>query len=206
MLEDDYDSEYRYESQPIAALQGLDRDARVVYIGTFSKVLFPALRVGYVVIPPDLVPRFAAVRQAMDILSPTQPQAVLADFLEEGHFGRHLRRMRQLYGARRDALVAAIRGELGEALQVQGDQAGVHLVATLEKTADDRAIAERAARAGLWVMPLSSCYAGTGHAPRLRARVRRHRGGRDDGGRPPAAARPVGLSRRQGRASTALCR
>ena len=68
--------------------------------------------------------------------------------------------MRQLYGARRDALVAAIRGELGEALQVQGDQAGVHLVATLEKTADDRAIAERAARAGLWVMPLSSCYAG----------------------------------------------
>jgi GntR family transcriptional regulator/MocR family aminotransferase len=160
VLEDDYDSEYRYESLPIAALQGLDRDARVVYIGTFSKVLFPSLRVGYVVIPPDLLPRFAAVRQAMDILSPTLPQAVLADFLEEGHFGRHLRRMRQLYGARRDALVAAIRAELGEALQVQGDQAGVHLVATLARTADDRALAGRAARTGLWVMPLSSCYAG----------------------------------------------
>ncbi|MET0553331.1 MAG: PLP-dependent aminotransferase family protein [Vicinamibacteria bacterium] len=160
VLEDDYDSEYRYESLPIAALQGLDRDARVVYFGTFSKVLFPALRVGYLVIPPDLVARFAAVRQAMDIMAPTLTQAVLADFLEEGHFGRHLRRMRQLYGARRDALVAAIRRELGEALQVQGDQAGVHLVATLAKTADDRAIAERAARAGLWVMPLSSCYAG----------------------------------------------
>ena len=160
VLEDDYDSEYRYESQPIAALQGLDRDARVVYIGTFSKVLFPALRVGYVVIPPDLVPRFAAVRQAMDILSPTLPQAVLTDFLQEGHFGRHLRRMRQLYGARRDALVLALRGEIGDALQVQGAQAGVHLVATLARPADDRAIAERAARAGLWVMPLSSCYAG----------------------------------------------
>jgi GntR family transcriptional regulator/MocR family aminotransferase len=158
VLEDDYDSEYRYRSQPIAALSGLDRDARVVYIGTFSKVLFPSLRVGYVVIPPDLVPRFAAVRQAMDILSPTLPQAVLADFLQEGHFGRHLRRMRQLYGARRDALVAALQAELGDTLRVQGDQAGVHLVATFARPVDDRAIAERAARAGLWAMPLSSCY------------------------------------------------
>jgi GntR family transcriptional regulator/MocR family aminotransferase len=160
VLEDDYDSEYRYGSQPIAALQGLDRDARVVYIGTFSKVLFPSLRVGYVVVPPDLVPRFAAVRQAMDILSPTVPQAVLADFLHEGHFARHLRRMRQLYGARRDALVDALRAELGDTLQVQGDQAGVHLVATLAPRADDRALAVRAAAQGLWAMPLSSCFAG----------------------------------------------
>jgi GntR family transcriptional regulator/MocR family aminotransferase len=160
VLEDDYDSEYRYGSQPIAALQGLDRDARVVYIGTFSKVLFPSLRVGYVVVPRDLVPRFAAVRQAIDILSPAIPQAVLTDFLQEGHFGRHLRRMRTLYGARRDALVAALRSQVGGVLQVQGDQAGVHLVATFARPADDRQVAERAARAGLWVMPLSSCYAG----------------------------------------------
>jgi GntR family transcriptional regulator / MocR family aminotransferase len=160
VLEDDYDSEYRYGSQPIAALQGLDRDARVVYIGTFSKVLFPSLRVGYLVVPPDLVPRFAAVRQAMDILSPTIPQAVLTDFLLEGHFGRHLRRMRQLYGARRDALVAALRDEIGDALQVQGDQAGVHLVATFARLVDDGQVALRAAQSGLWVMPLSSCYAG----------------------------------------------
>jgi GntR family transcriptional regulator/MocR family aminotransferase len=159
VLEDDYDSEYRYGSQPIAALQGLDRDARVVYIGTFSKVLFPSLRAGYLVVPPDLVPRFAAVRQAMDILSPTIPQAVLADFLLEGHFGRHLRRMRQLYGARRDALVAALRDQIGDALQVQGDQAGVHLVATFARRVDDRQVALRAAQGGLWVMPLSSCYA-----------------------------------------------
>lgn len=160
VIEDDYDSEYRYESQPVAALQGLDRDARVVYIGTFSKVLFPALRVGYVVIPKDLVPRFAGVRVAMDDFPATLNQAVLADFLHEGHFARHLRRMRQLYAERRSALVAAIRGTLGAALQVQGDQAGVHLVATLAKTLGDRSIALRAAEAGLWVMPLSSCYFG----------------------------------------------
>ena len=105
IIEDDYDSEYRYESLPVAALQGLDRDSRVIYIGTFSKVLFPALRLGYIVIPADLVGRFAAVREAMDIFPPTLYQAVLADFLGEGHFGRHIRRMRLLYRERRAALV-----------------------------------------------------------------------------------------------------
>jgi GntR family transcriptional regulator/MocR family aminotransferase len=90
IIEDDYDSEYRYESQPIAALQGLDRDARVVYVGTFSKVLFPALRVGYVVVPPDLVDRFSAVREAIDICPAGFLSAVLAEFISEGHFARHL--------------------------------------------------------------------------------------------------------------------
>ena len=160
ILEDDYDSEYRYESLPVAALQGLDRDARVIYIGTFSKVLFPALRVGYIVIPADLVPRFAGLREAMDIFAPTLPQAVLAEFLHQGHFARHLRRMRQLYRERRSALVAAIRSELGASLQVMGEQAGVHLVATLSNKASDRQISSRAARQGLWAMPLSSCYLG----------------------------------------------
>ena len=101
VIEDDYDSEYRYESFPIAALQGLDRDGRVIYIGTFSKVLFPSLRVGYLVIPPDLVPRFVAVREAMDIFPASLPQAALTDFINEGEFGRHLRRMRALYADRR---------------------------------------------------------------------------------------------------------
>src|SRR5262249_35358996 len=130
LLEDDYDSEYRYESQPIAALQGLDRDARVIYVGTFSKVLFPALRVGYLVLPADLVPRFAAGREAMDIFPATLYQAVLTDFVNEGHFGRHLRRMRQTYRERRDALVQALGEELGGGLEVQGGQAGLHLAAT----------------------------------------------------------------------------
>ncbi|HKI00732.1 MAG TPA: PLP-dependent aminotransferase family protein [Thermoanaerobaculia bacterium] len=160
ILEDDYDSEYRYESLPVAALQGLDRDSRVIYIGTFSKVLFPALRLGYIVIPTDLVPRFAAVRDAMDIFPSTLHQAVLADFIAEGHFGRHIRRMRMLYRERRDALVEAIRKELGDRLQVHDGQAGLHLVATLAEGSNDRQISENAARQGLWAMPLSACYLG----------------------------------------------
>ena len=188
ILEDDYDSEYRYESLPIAALQGLDRDGRVIYIGTFSKVLFPALRLGYLVIPPDLVPRFAAVREAMDIFPPTLYQAVLADFIAEGHFARHLRRMRQLYRERRDALVAAIRSDLAAELEVLDGQAGLHLVATLKNGGSDQEIAVAAARQGLWAMPLSSChlteparqglvlgYAGTS-VPEILDGVRRLRG------------------------------
>ncbi len=158
IIEDDYDSEYRYESFPVAALQGIDQDSRVIYIGTFSKVLFPALRIGYIVVPADLVGRFAAVREAMDIFPPTLYQAVLADFLGEGHFGRHLRRMRLLYGGRRAALVDALREEIGAALQVIGDPAGLHLTALFPAEWDDQAIAEQAARQGLWAMPLSACY------------------------------------------------
>lgn len=160
ILEDDYDSEYRYESLPVAALQGLDRDSRVIYIGTFSKVLFPALRVGYVVVPSDMVRRFAVVREAMDIFPATLHQAVLADFIAEGHFARHLRRMRQLYRERRTLLVEALRDELPDQLRVLGDQAGVHLVATLRRGRRDRGISLSAARRGLWAMPLSSCYLG----------------------------------------------
>jgi len=162
ILEDDYDSEYRYGSLPIASLQGLDRGSRVLYIGTFSKVLFPALRLGYLVIPPDLVARFAAVRDAMDIFPPTLHQAALADFIGEGHFARHVRRMRQVYRERRNALVEAIAKELGEALQVVGDPAGLHLTALLQDGRRDREIAEQAARQSLWTMPLSACHLGEG--------------------------------------------
>jgi len=160
IIEDDYDSEYRYESLPVAALQGLDRDGRVVYIGTFSKVLFPALRLGYLVVPPDLVERFAAVREAMDVFPPSLPQAVFADFIDHGHFARHIRRVRSLYRERRAALVNALHRELGSIVQMVGDSAGMHLAVTLRKGLSDLEIAERAARLGLWTMPLSSCYVG----------------------------------------------
>jgi GntR family transcriptional regulator/MocR family aminotransferase len=160
IVEDDYDSEYRYDTTPIASLQGLDRDARVLYVGTFSKVLFPALRLGYLVIPEDLVGRFAAVRDASDIFPAALPQAVLAEFIRDGHFARHLRRMRAVYRERRNALVDAIRGELAGALRPAGDEAGLHLVALLRRGKDDRAAALRAARMGVWTMPLSSCYLG----------------------------------------------
>jgi GntR family transcriptional regulator/MocR family aminotransferase len=159
IIEDDYDSEYRYESLPIASLQGLDRDARVVYVGTFSKVVFPALRLGYLVIPADLVPRFAAVREAMDVCPPSLFQAVLADFIGEGHFGRHLRRMRLLYAERRAELVAALHKELPD-LEILGDAAGLHLVLALPRGAHDREIAVRAASDRLWTLPLSECFLG----------------------------------------------
>src|ERR1700676_1951607 len=105
IIEDDYDSEFRYESLPIASLQGLDSNSRVIYIGTFSKVLFPSLRVGYIVIPSDLVDRFLAIRRVMDLGAPGFFQLVLADFIGEGHFARHIRRMRTLYAERRRVLI-----------------------------------------------------------------------------------------------------
>jgi GntR family transcriptional regulator / MocR family aminotransferase len=122
IIEDDYDSEYRFGSRPIASLQGLDMHSRVIYIGTFSKVLFPALRLGYMVVPKDLVPVFAAVRDALDVFSPTLYQAVLADFIREGHFARHIRRMRMLYMERRKTLVNSIRNHMSGLVEVIGDE------------------------------------------------------------------------------------
>jgi GntR family transcriptional regulator/MocR family aminotransferase len=160
VIEDDYDSEYRYGSMPIASLQGLDQHSRVIYIGTFSKTLFPALRLGYVVIPEDLVDRFVAVRHAMDVAPPSFFQAVLTDFMNEGHFARHIRRMRLLYGERRTALVEALRKEFGSTLQILGAEAGMHLAVILPKNIRDTEIANRAARQNLWLWPLSSSYLG----------------------------------------------
>lgn len=160
VIEDDYDSEYRYGSMPIASLQGLDSNSRVVYIGTFSKVLFPSLRMGYVVIPPDLVDRFIIVRQALDLTPPHLYQAVLTDFIREGHFARHIRRLRLVYGERRTALVNSIREELGSSFEVHGSEAGLHLPITLPAGFRDLEIAARAAREKLWLWPLSPAYAG----------------------------------------------
>ncbi len=169
IIEDDYDSEYRYESLPIASLQGLDSNSRVLYIGTFSKVLFPSLRLGYLVIPKDLFDRFAAARRAMDLCPPTFYQEVLTDFIGEGHFARHIRRMRSLYHERRRALVMALERELGDTVQVLGSEAGMHLAISLKTDRitdvqvtdvqiDDVRIAERAAQQQLWMWPLSRAY------------------------------------------------
>jgi GntR family transcriptional regulator / MocR family aminotransferase len=160
IIEDDYDSEYRFESMPIASLQGLDTSARVIYIGTFSKVLFPSLRLGYIVIPLDLVDRFHRIRRAMDLGPPTFFQDVLADFIDEGHFARHIRRMRVLYSERRSVLVDSIRKELGAMVEVIGDEAGMHLAVALQPGSRDQELAERAARQDLWLWPLSRCYQG----------------------------------------------
>jgi GntR family transcriptional regulator / MocR family aminotransferase len=160
IIEDDYDSEYRYEGAPIASLQGLDRYSRVIYTGTLSKVLFPSVRVGYVVIPPDLVDRFIAVRQAMDIFSSNLHQQVLSDFINQGHFERHIRRMRAIYHDRRNALVESLQKNLADTLTVLGGSAGLHITVTLNEPANDVAISAQAALQNLWLWPLSICYLG----------------------------------------------
>jgi len=160
VVEDDYDSEYRYESLPVPSMHGLDLNSRVVYIGTFSKVLFPSLRLGYMVLPPDLVDRFVAVRFSMDIYPPYLFQEVLADFIEEGHFTRHLRKTRQVYKERRSALVENLDVEFPSqsGFEVHGTEAGMHLVMTLPEPFRDVEIAARAARERLWLWPLSPSY------------------------------------------------
>ena len=158
IIEDDYDSEYRFESAPVASMQGLDRNARVIYIGTFSKVLFASLRVGYIVVPRDLIERFVAVRTVMDIFPPYLYQEVITDFMREGHFARHIRRMRQLYSDRRAALVELLANTFGDGLEVHGAEAGMHLAVTFPEARDDQAIADRAAADGLWLWPLSRSY------------------------------------------------
>jgi GntR family transcriptional regulator/MocR family aminotransferase len=160
IIEDDYDSEYRFDTRPIASLQGLDVNSRVIYIGTFSKILFPSLRIGYIVIPRDLVDHFVSVRFAMDIFPPYLYQEVLADFMSLGHFGRHIRKMRQVYSARRSALIDCLHAECGDKLPVHGAAAGMHVTVTLPDGFDDQAIAARAACERLWLWPLSPSYAG----------------------------------------------
>src|SRR5215468_700913 len=158
VIEDDYDSEYRYEGMPIASLQGIDRHSRVIYVGTFSKTLFPALRVGYIVVPPDLMDRFVSVRLAMDICPPHLYQAVLTDFIREGHFARLIRRKRMLYSERRNALVSALKDQLDRRVEIRVAEAGQRVVVKLARGIQDRVVSRRAAEEELWLWPLSPCY------------------------------------------------
>jgi GntR family transcriptional regulator/MocR family aminotransferase len=164
VLEDDYDSEFRYAGRPLAALQGLDTADRVIYIGTFSKVLFPALRLGYLVVPEPLARAFASARALTDRHSPGLEQALVSEFLSEGHFARHIRRMRALYAERQDALVEAARRELFGRLEVSAAEAGMHLVGWLPPGAADQEVSRRLASAGV-TAPAVSLYG-------LRATVR----------------------------------
>ncbi len=156
ILEDDYDGEYRYGGRPVEALQGLDQAQRVIYIGTFSKVLFPALRLGYLVAPPSLIEPLLAMRRYIDMHAPILEQLALTDFMVEGHFARHLRHMLQHYRQRRDALAHALRTHLGGLLDVAAPEVGMHLVGWLPVGVDDRRAAQLATDAGLHVTALSS--------------------------------------------------
>ena len=152
ILEDDYDSEYRFAGRPVASLQGLDDAERVIYVGTFSKVLFPALRLGYLIVPPGLIDAFVAMRRATDTHAPILEQVALTEFIASGQFERHIRRMRTLYAERRAALLAE---SDPLPLELDAPEAGMHLVGWLPPGIDDRQAAERAAEHQVATLPLS---------------------------------------------------
>ena len=154
IIEDDYDSEYRYSGAPLPSLQGLARGVPVIYIGTFSKVMFPGLRIGYVVAPHRLVAALKRAKWLTDRHTSLLDQAALTDFIREGHLERHIRRMRRLYGRRRQVLVESLARHFGAKAQLRGDAAGMHL---LVKFDDDR-IAERAAENKVRLMSASVYY------------------------------------------------
>jgi len=163
ILEDDYDSEYRYAGCPLTALQGLDVAARVLYIGTFNKTVFPALRLAYLVLPPGLVDAALAVRTLGAQHAPTIDQAILTDFLVEGHYARHVRAMRVVCRQRRDALIEAAEREAAGLVEVDRPDTGLHTVGWLPPGVDDREASAAAARHGVEAPALSSySYAGPG--------------------------------------------
>ncbi len=157
VVEDDYDSEFRYIGQPLPALKSLDRQGRVLYVGTFSKVLYPGLRLGYLVVPEREVARFAAACRAAHLGLPSLEQGVVADAMMEGHFARHLKRMRSLYAARRRAMSQALAETFGSRIAITLQAGGMHLLARFPGAkASDVALAERARAHGLWPTPLSA--------------------------------------------------
>ncbi len=162
IVEDDYDSELRYAGHPFPALQGLDSE-RVVYLGTFSKILFPSLRLGYLIAPADLVPAFRGARILMDRNPPTAEQHVLAAYIAEGHLARHIRRVRAAYAENRTRLISLLEKHLPQDLAAlqPGDQ-GMHLVVWLDNRVHDVDVAQRAAEHGVAARALSPTYAGDG--------------------------------------------
>lgn len=167
ILEDDYLSEFRYRGRPLQALQGIDHDGRVIYMGTFSKMLFPAVRIAYVVVPRALVPAFMAARAVSGLHASTPIQAVLAEFMTEGHFVRHLRRMRNLYWERQEVLLKAAAQEFDGLMSLNPADAGMHLTGFLSDDVDDRALSSAASERGVETVPLSSCYLGDSPRPGL---------------------------------------
>ncbi|MGH7999885.1 MAG: PLP-dependent aminotransferase family protein [Brasilonema sp.] len=158
IIEDDYDSEYRYGDRPIPALQGLDRSDSVLYIGTFSKVLFPSLRIGYLVLPKNLVSAFARGKWLSARHLPLLEQQVLTDFIDEGHLERHIRKMRSLYDRRRQALVKALNVHFGEKATILGEKAGIHVMVRLHTPFSDEEIIRRVALHGISMMSAAPHY------------------------------------------------
>ncbi len=161
IIEDDYDSEFRRDGPPLPALQGLVADAPVIYLGTFSKTLFPALRIGYMVVPKGLAEPFSRMLKLGHLRGRSADQLALAEFLRAGHFASHLKKMRRLYAVRRDALVAAINKHLGHIATIHGGSSGIHLTIMLPASLDDVRISDAALAQGIYTQPLSRVATGS---------------------------------------------
>lgn len=157
VIEDDYDSEYRFEGPPVPALQSLDNQSSVIFIGSFSKTLFPALRVGYVVLPEPLIDLFVGLRYRTDFRNSSFDQAVLCDFIIEGHFGRHLRRMRNLYATRLGTLMEGAKQHLDGLLEISNVRAGLYTIGYLRNEMTSRQAETLAAAQGLEVLAVDRC-------------------------------------------------
>jgi GntR family transcriptional regulator/MocR family aminotransferase len=168
IIEDDYDSEFRYAGRPLPALQSLDRHGLVCFVGSFSKVLFPSLRLGYLVVPPDLIEPCTNARSIISRHAPMLEQAVLCDFITEGYFGRHIRRMREVYAERLDVLLESARQTLGGALEISPVEAGLQTVGWLQRGIDGERLQSVLARRKVEVAPLGKIGGdGTRHALQL---------------------------------------
>jgi GntR family transcriptional regulator / MocR family aminotransferase len=155
IIEDDYDGEYRYVSRPLPALKSLDHDGRVLYSGTFSKVLFPSLRLAYLVVPETQVERFEQIMEVLAAGSPQLTQAIVAAFITEGHFARHIQRMRKLYADRRDATVAGLESVLGKHMRIDSQPGGMHLILRLRGRRSDRRLVACMREEGLFAEALT---------------------------------------------------
>lgn len=176
IIEDDYDSEFRYSGPPLTSLQGLSAapsngKGRVIYVGSFSKVLFPGLRLGYMVLPSQIVDKFARARRILDSQHPSTVQPVLAEFLRQGHFVTHVRRMRRIYERRQKILLQLVGNSLGDLLDIQPHDAGLHLIADfkpkLRQLMTDKTAALHASNRGIYPKALSDFYAGKPERPAL---------------------------------------
>jgi GntR family transcriptional regulator/MocR family aminotransferase len=156
VVEDDYDGEFRYVGYPLPALKSIDRDEGVLYAGSFSKVLFPGLRLGYLVVPEGLVATFTRANQRRNFGASTLPQRVVTAFMAEGHFARHVKRMRGLYAARSRALAEALSAVFGDGIEVDLKPGGMHLIAGFGDSVHDVKLAKLAQDAGLAVEALSN--------------------------------------------------
>ena len=167
IVEDDYDGEYRYVSRPLPALKSLDRDGRVLYAGTFSKVLFPGIRLAYLVVPEAQIERFEQISQIFSGGGPELTQAIVTEFLTEGHFARHIQRMRKLYRERRDAAATGLEKILGAHMRIDPQPGGMHLVLRIQSGGSDRSLADSIRSHGMYAQALTDWSIGKNVEPAL---------------------------------------